>query len=296
MSTPPPSSPTTFFCERLPDIATESPAATEARVLLELETTSPLPPEKLAYGWVRLPSRDILYYAAPRERTPAHDAFAAPGSVLPRTDDLLLPENVTEADLRAASRDLYADLRPRTELLLLRERAAADRLLSRATPALKIGAVLGLLLAFAGAGLAAEHALREHRLANDAARIKASRERLALLDTLDRFATPARSVFDALAMVNPHRPESVGFTRVVFADNRELTLEGRASDASAVNRMADALRKAGPFGAVDIRKLEASGGRTTFSLRVTVNKWPKIGDTPTAMPSPPANPADGSAS
>ena len=287
-ATPAPPKPL-FFADRLPDVASESAAEAESRVLLELETTSPLPAEKLAYGWVRLPSRDLLYYAAPRERVPAHDAFATPGAVLPEPDAVLLPDGVSADDFRAASRDLYADLRPRAELLLLRERAAADRLLTRVAPALKFGALAGIALLLVGGGLAAERALKENALRASATALKTARENLTLLDTLDRFDAPARSVLDALALVNPHRPEPVAFTRVTFSDNRELALEGRSGEASAVNRFADSLRSAGLFAGVEVLKLETSGGRTTFRMRLSVTKWPKFADAPTPAEAAPAS-------
>ena len=100
-------------------------------MLLDLETGAPLPPEKLAYGWVRLPSRDILYYAAPRDRLPAHDAFAPAGTVLPEPEKILLPDGVSPEDFLRASRDFHADLRPRAELAGLRSRAVADAMLTR---------------------------------------------------------------------------------------------------------------------------------------------------------------------
>ncbi len=280
-----------FFAELLPALDGESAADTEARVRLELETSAPLPVDKLAYGWVRLASREPLFYAAPRERLPAHDPFAAPGAVLPPRDSVLLPDGVSEADFAGAQRDLYADLRARPELFRLRERAVADRLLSRVTPFLKYGALVALVLLLAAGALAATRAVREARLAAEAPALKSARDRLSLLMTLDRFESPARSVFDALALVNPHRPETVAFTRVAFADNRELTLEGRSTDAAAVNRMADALRAGGLFASADIQKLEASGGRTTFRLRLIHSHWPKFADAPTEVAPAPAAPA-----
>ena len=92
-----------FFAERLPAGAeSESPSDTESRVVLDLETGSPLPLDRLAYGWVRLPSRDILYYAGPKERVPPHDPFAPAGTVVPPVASVVLPDGVNEQDFAKA--------------------------------------------------------------------------------------------------------------------------------------------------------------------------------------------------
>lgn len=284
---PVPSAHRFFFAEVLPAGAdTESAADTESRVSLDLESGAPLPLEKLAYGWVRLPSREILYYAAPRDHVPAHDAFAPAGAVLPDAEGIVFPAGVTPEDFQKASRDFHADLRPRPELAQLRARASADKLLSRLTLPLRLGAVAGVLLLLGAGVFAGLAAWQEARLAADAAKLKSAEERADMLATLDRMEAAGHSVFDALAMVNPSRPEGVAFSRVIFSDNRDLTLEGRASDVSAINRMAGALHASGHFGEAKTPKLDASDGRSSFSMKIPVIKWPAIADAATEVPSP----------
>lgn len=276
--------PRLLFAEVLPAGAeTESAAETESRVSLDLETGAPLPLEKLAYGWVRLPSREILYYAAPRDHVPPHDAFAPAGAVLPDPATIVLPEGVTTEDFQKAARDFHADLRPRAELAQLRARAAADKLLSRLTLPLRLGAVAGLALLIGAGMLTGWSSWRESRLDANADKLKSAEERADMLAMLDRMEAAGHSVFDALAMVNPSRPEGVAFSRVIFSDNRDLTLEGRASDVNAINRMADALRGSGLFGEAKLPKLDASDGRSSFSMKIPVTKWPKIADAATEL-------------
>ena len=274
-----------FFAERLPaGPEGESPAEAESRVLLDLETGAPLPADRLAYGWVRLPSREILYYAAPRDRVPAHDSVAPAGAVIPAIDDVVLPAGVDAESFRKATRDFYADLRPRAEIAALRARASSDALIGKLLLPMKLGALAGLLLLIAGIVLSSLVAVKRRKLDAEAPALKAVQSRADTLAALERLEGPGRSVFDALAVVNTHRPEGVGFNSVTFADNRELTLDGRASDVSGVNRLKDALTSTGFFGPVELPKLDASGGRSNFRMRLVFKNWPKVEGSPESAP------------
>jgi hypothetical protein len=172
----------------------------------------------------------------------------------------------------------------------VRARAAADRLLSRLTLPLRLGAVAGIVLLLAAGALTVVSGVRESRLAADAGTLKSAEERADMLAALDRMEVAGHSVFDALALVNPSRPDGAAFTRVIFSDNRELSLEGRASDVNAINRMVDSLRASGLFGEAKIPKLDASDGRSSFSMKIPVTKWPEIADAATEAPAPSPEP------
>lgn len=280
-----------FFAERLPaGPEGESPAEAESRVLLDLETGAPLPADRLAYGWVRLPSREILYYAAPRDRVPAHDSVAPVGTVLPEVDDVVLPSGVDAESFRKATRDFYADLRPRADLAALRARASSDALIAKLLLPMKLGALAGVLLLIVGIVFTSLVAVKRRKLEADAPALKAVQSRADTLVALERLEGPGRSVFDALAVVNFHRPEGVGFNSVTFTDSRELTLDGRASDVSGVNRLKDALTASGFFGPVELPKLDASGGRSTFRMRLVFKNWPKVEGSPESAPPAVATP------
>lgn len=291
---PKPSAPASgrlFFAERLPSGPDgESPAEAESRVLLDIETGAPLPADRLAYGWVRLPSREILYYAAPRERVPAHDSVAPAGTVLPAADDVVLPEGVDTATFLKASRDFYADLRPRSTLAELRARSSADSLIGKILLPLKLAAVAGLLLLLVAGVLNAMSGYKQNQLDAEAPALKLAESRADTLVALEHLEGPGRSLFDALAVVNPHRPEGVGFSRASLADNRELTVEGRAPDVSGINRMKDALQATGFFSSIDLPKLDASGGRSSFRMRLLFKSWPKVEGAPEPAPVAPATP------
>jgi hypothetical protein len=282
---PAPVSTRLFFGEQLPSGPEgETAAEAEARVLLDLETGAPVPLDRLAYGWVRLPSREILYYAGPRERVPAHDPVAVSGSVLPDADAVVLPAGVDVETFRKASRDFYADLRPRAELAELRLRASADTLISRLVTPMKFGALAGLLLLSVGAVFSSLAAVSRRKLDAEAPALKAVEAKADTLVALERLEGPGRSVFDALSVVNPHRPEGVGFSRVIFSDNRTLELQGRSSDVSGVNRMKDALLATDLFASVELPQLDASGGRSSFRMRLNFKNWPKIEGSPEVLP------------
>ena len=272
-----------FFAERLPaGPESESPAETEARVLLDLETSSPLAIDKLAYGWVRLPSKDILYYAAPRERVPPHDAFASAGTVLPPAGAVVLPDDVPAADFLRASRDFYADLRPRADLAEMRVRARADSLLSKLSLPLKLITVACVLLLGAGATVSGMNAATRRRIDGGAKDVKEAQTRADMLSTIDRMEAAGHSVFDALAVLNPARPEGVHFTRVAFSTGRELALDGDADNAGLVTRLESALRTTGFFSAFGQPNIQTSGGRTKFQMRLSFRQWPEITDAATA--------------
>lgn len=285
-----------FFAELLPaGHEAESAGEVESRVLLDLETGSPLPADRLAYGWVRLPSREILYYAAPRERVPAHDAFAPAGTVLPAPDNILLPDGVSPEDFARATRDFYADLRPRPELAELRSRAKADALLSRLALPLKLGALAGVLVMAAVGVLFVMVATSRHRYDAIAEPAKAAEAKADMLASLERLEGPGRSIFDALAIVNPYRPEGVSFTRVTLVANRELSLEGRAtgtSGVSSITKMESALKDSGVFSSSEAPKVETSGGRPSFRMRFLMTKWPEVADSPKATAAIVAAPAE----
>lgn len=262
----------------------ESEADAEARVRLDLEVNAPLSPERLAYGWVRLAAGDIVYYALPLDRLPPHEDAAPAGSVVPDWDRLLLPDGVSAEEMRARATGAAADLRPREVLRLLAGRAATDRLVARVAWPLRITLALAVLLLAAAAVLHARAAWAARRLADDGDRIRSAESRADALATLERLSDGGRSVFDALAVLNAHRPEAVSFSRVTFADSRELLIEGRAAGVADINRMADALRATGHFGVVETPKLDTSRGRSTFRMRLVITNWPKIADAPVAAP------------
>lgn len=274
-----------FFAERLPaGPDSESPSDTESRVVLDLETTSPLPLERLAYGWVRLPSKDILYYAAPKERVPDHDPFAPAGTVLPDPQTVVLPDEVSAADFAKANRDFYADLRPRPELSEMRVRAAADALLSKLSLPLKLTMLAAILLLVAGGVFAGMNTVAKRRIDATAKDVKEARARADMLASIDRMEAAGHSVFDALAVVNPSRPEGVEFSKVTFSTGRELALEGNASSAGLVTKMESDLRATGFLGAFPQPEIQSSGGRTRFRMRMSFTKWPAIADAATSAP------------
>lgn len=287
---------TLVFAERLPaGVPGESPDDTEARVRLDLELNAPLPLERLAYGWVRLANGDVLYYAMPVERLPAHEAGAPVGGVVPDAASLVLPEGLSLSDLNGMRSGPFADLRPRDVLAEIGRRAAADRVLARVAGPLRIAAALAVVLLAVDGGLAAYNAWREQALAAEADSLKQAESRADALSTLDRLSGGGRSVFDALAVVNAHRPEAVSFSRVVFSDNRELIIEGRAAGVADINRMSDALRASGHFGVVETPKLDTARGRSSFRMRLTMSRWPKLADEPASAPSTVESPVPGAA-
>lgn len=281
------------FTERLPSgPPDESPAETDSRVRLDLEIHAPLPVDRLAYGWVRLVSGDVLYYAMPVERVPPHAEDVPAGRLIPDPARLLLPEGVSPGDLDGSTGGIYADLRPRDVLARRVSRAAADKILSRTVWPMRIGVGVAAVLLLVSLGMSAHTAWRDRRLEGEAERIREAEARADALFTLERLSGSGRSVFDLLAVVNVHRPESVAFSRVTFEDNRELVIEGRAGGVADINRWGDALRTTGHFGVVETPKLDTSRGRSTFRMRLTVTRWPKIADAPSAAPSGhPSSPA-----
>lgn len=271
-----------FFAELLPaGPSGESAAETESRVLLDLESTSPLPVERLAYGWMILGTGEVLYYAAPRDRMPPHDTFAPAGSVVPSVRTVMLPEGVAFEAYNAAKRDLYADVRPRPELMGLRSRAVADGFIGKIARPLRFVAAFAVVLLAAGAVLWGYNDRREAALAEQASAVKRAEERLVVLGTLEKLDATGRSIFDALAMVNPSRPESVGFSKASLTDNALLSVDGRSSEVSAVNRMQESLKATGNFGAITIPKLDAASGRANFSMKIPVTRWAPMADAPT---------------
>lgn len=277
-----------FFAERLPaPPGGESDRETEERVRLALEARAPLPLERLAYGWVRLRSGDLLAYAAPVERTPAHAPEAPPGTVLPAPSAILAPPGVTLADIAAATRTDYADLRPRAELAALRERARTALALARLRLPLRLAAGVGCALILGAVGLRLHAAATSRRLGADAARIASAETASDLLATLDNLDAASRSPFDLLAVVNACRPDGVTFSRMRADAAGRLVLEGRGPGMTEVNRMTDALRACGVFSSVALPKITAASGRTTFELRLAAGRWPRIADA--ATPAAPAS-------
>lgn len=281
-----------WFTETLPAAGTdESLAEAEARVLLDLETDSPIPVDRLAYGWVRLPSREILYYAAPRDRIAEADEFAPVGTIVPSADELLLPPRVAAEDFRRAARHHFSDIRDRETIDRLRRNASADKLLARVSLPLKLGAAAGLLLVVAAAGLNLRSTLTEKSLAAQAEKSREIRMKADLLAQLDRLENANHSVFDAVAIVNAHRPDGVVFNRITLEQGTDLTLEGRAPDIAAVTRFKEALLASGHFAASGAEKLDAAAGRASFRLRFSLKSWPKIADEPAKPADEPAKPA-----
>jgi len=270
----------TFFCAFLsPDTDVGGTDAIETRVRWELEGHAPVPLEDLAYGWVRLADARVLYYATPFVPAGLRDDESPPGVCIPVWSELDVPEGLTEQAWSDAGRTDYADIRDRGRLDLLRRRAVTGRRLRRLQAPLLVFGAVGVLLVTAGLVLNFRARLLERRLVAGAPAAAAMTAKRDLLLRLARFAEPGSGLFDLLVVANRYRPPGIALSRAEWADG-VLVLDGRAGDVRQVNDYVGKLRHTGVFGTVAPAKIDTSGGKALFRVRLTVARWPKVAPLP----------------
>jgi hypothetical protein len=265
-----------YFVDVLTVISTDdSNVEIERRVRWELEGHSPIPIERLAYGWVRLSNDKVLYYATPFAPVGLAADMCPPGALIPAWSDLDSPDGVTEEDWNDAVRSDFSDIRDRGRLVELRRRESTGKLLRRLRLPMRVGVIAGLSLWLMAALFAAWTTLIDRRLVSSEGAATTALAKEEMLANMSRFSSGKHSVFDILAVVNRHRPTGVLLSRVEFFGN-ELVLEGRAGEVRQVNAYADELRASGVFGTIELPKIDTTGGRALFRLRLVPLRWPKV--------------------